>query len=34
MAAVELERVWVQGILADYAPRDHWNFDETSPFAL
>jgi hypothetical protein len=34
LVAVEAERVRVKGILAKYAPKDRWNFDETGLFAL
>ena len=32
--AVEVERTRVQGLLLQYAPKDRFNFDETSLFAL
>ena len=34
LAAVEAERLCVQGILKQYKPSDSFNFDETSFFAL
>lgn len=32
LATVEVEQVWVCGILSKFAPQDRWNFDETSFF--
>jgi len=32
--AVEAERKRIQGVLASFAERDRWNFDETGLFAL
>lgn len=34
LAAVEAEQHRVAKVLANFAPRDRWNFDETSLFAL
>ena len=32
LATVKMEQVWVRGIFSKFAPRDWWNFDETSFF--
>jgi len=34
LVAVEAERHRIAKVLAKFAPRDRWNFDETSLFAL
>ena len=34
LEAVEVERKWLQGVLASYAKKDCFNFDETGLFAL